>query len=109
MPTSRMNIAPSSSNYKDLPATYKLRKLEMSQIVGVLSSQYGVTAPHDCHSVKGNENHFEGRYRISQSHGTALKSLLSTSLIIIGVDMLMCSINHFLLIGDHRVINTRRC
>jgi hypothetical protein len=50
-----------------------LWKREISQLVFVISSQYGVLVPYDCYRINGNENHFEGRYQISQSHQATLK------------------------------------
>ena len=73
MPTFWRDVAPSSLTCKDLPATQKLWNLEISQIVAVLSSQYGVMTPHDCYNTNGDENHFEVRNRISQSHQAAVK------------------------------------
>jgi len=41
--------------------------------MAVLSSQYGVKVPQDCYSLKGKENHFVGRDRISQSRRAAVR------------------------------------
>jgi hypothetical protein len=72
-----------------------------------VASQFGVRCHTTVIVMEGKENGLECRDRISQSHRAAVRSLLSTSLIIIAIGVLKYSIHHGLRRGDDEVIIAR--